>query len=142
MISESGSKGLASADSVTHEVQVGSLQSGPKGFAHAFAEDADEHARAQAINDQIAPLASQIAQENNGSQYGGNTPNLSAIPAPPATFAYGKKVSERIIIGGWPTMKGFVNWKLAFLKAVAAASITPDEAFVWICAVMKAKSYH
>ena len=98
MNSESGSKGLASTHFVTHDVQGGSLQCGPKGFAHAFAEDANEHARAQAINDQIAPLASQIAQENNGSQYGGNTPNFSAIPAPPATFAYGKKVSERISI--------------------------------------------
>ena len=136
---KSGMKVLA------HSADAGAkdLESGTKVFApHAATDDQDEHARRQTINDQIAPLAGQIAQENNGSQYGGNTPNLSAIPAPPATFAYGKKVSERIIIGGWPTMKGFVNWKLAFLKAVAAASITPDEAFVWICAVMKAKSYH
>ena len=37
-------------------------------------------------------------------------------------------------------MKGFINWKLAFLKAVAAASVSPDQAFIWICAVAKAKS--
>ena len=39
-------------------------------------------------------------------------------------------------------MKGFVTWKLAFLKAVAAASITPDPAFIWICAVSSAKSIY
>ena len=37
-------------------------------------------------------------------------------------------------------MKGFIPWKLAFFKAVAAASITPDEAFIWICQVSSAKS--
>ena len=89
-----------------------------------------EHARKQAVSEQIVPFAGQIAQDANGSQYGGNIPNFSAIPAPPNTFAFGKKVSERISIGGWPSMKSFVAWKLAFLKAVAAASITPDQAFI------------
>ena len=86
MISESGSKGLASTHFVTHDVQGGSLQCGPKGFAHAVAEDADV-LRAQAITEQIIPFAGQVAlsgpkglavQENNGSQHGGNTPTFSA----------------------------------------------------------------
>ena len=139
---ESGTKVLADpADTVPLENHFGSLKSGPKGLAHAATDDQEEHARKQAIASQIAPFASQIAQDANGSQCGANTPNLSAIPAPSTTFALGKKVSERISIGGWPNMKGFVNWKLAFLKAVAAASVTPDQAFLWICAVTKAKSY-
>ena len=91
-------------------------------------------ARKQAVADQIVPLLA-----SNLSQDGGNTPNLSAIP-PPTTFGFGKKVNDRIHIGGWPSMKGFRDWKLSFWKAVAAASSRPDAAFVWICAIVAAKS--
>ena len=37
-------------------------------------------------------------------------------------------------------MKGFRDWSLSFRKAVAAASSRPDAAFIWICAVISAKS--
>ena len=37
-------------------------------------------------------------------------------------------------------MKGFRNWSLSFWKAVAATSSRPDAAFIWICAVLAAKS--
>ena len=44
-------------------------------------------------------------------------------------------------MGGWPTIKTFRLWKLAFRRAVAAASVRPDDAFIWICAVEEASSF-
>ena len=38
-------------------------------------------------------------------------------------------------------MKTFRNWKLAFRKAVAAASVRPEEAFLWTSQVEKEKSW-
>ena len=66
------------------------------------------HARKQAVAEQILPLVA-----SNVSQDGGGTPNLSAIP-PPTTFGFGKKVNDKISIGGWPSMKGFRAWKLSY----------------------------
>ena len=37
-------------------------------------------------------------------------------------------------------MKNFRSWKLAFKKAVAAASVRPDVAFIWISQVEKVES--
>ena len=51
-----------------------------------------------------------------------------------------KKVSDKINIGGWPSIKGFRQFRLAFKKAVAAASVRPDAAFVWVCQIEKVHS--
>jgi hypothetical protein len=52
----------------------------------------------------------------------------------------GKKVSDKINICGWPSIKGFRQFRLAFKKAVAAASVRPDAAFVWVCQIEKVQS--
>lgn len=57
--------------------------------------------------------------ENPGQQ----TPNLSAIhPVAQSYPVSGEKTPDRIHIGAWATMKMFRAWRLAFKKAVAAAS--------------------
>ena len=150
---ESGPKGLAiSAEEETKDEWGGWHPLDNPAISHGFSSrkeyEEDQRlyreylaSRKKDVSQQIVPLADQIMASNQGNQDGGNTPTLSAIPAvPSANFALGKKTSERITIGGWPTMKGFIAWKLAFLKAVAAASISPDPAFIWICYVMSAKS--
>ena len=38
-------------------------------------------------------------------------------------------------------MKSFQDWKLAFRKAVAAASVRSEEAFVWISQVQKESNW-
>ena len=53
---------------------------------------------------------------------------------------YGKQVDEKIDLEAWPQISGFRVWKMAFKKAVAAASSWPQEAFFWITQVESAKS--
>ena len=72
---------------------------------------------------------------------GAATPANSAFGDQSAVIPSGKQTSERIHLGGWPTIKGFRTWKLAFKKAVAAASNRPDAAYQWITAVEKATSF-
>ena len=91
-------------------------------------------------------LLTQAIREDVRDQ-GVATPAPSTIPNQPSAAQAtttntntGKKVHERIHMGGWPTIKTFRLWKLAFKKAVAAASARPDEAYVWICAVEDAQS--
>ena len=69
------------------------------------------------------------------------TPANSAFGDQSAVIPSGKQTSERIHLGGWPTIKGFRTWKLAFKEAVAAASNRPDAAYQWITAVEKATSF-
>ena len=66
--------------------------------------------------------ATQQQAPNGGS--GAQTPALSAIreEASQAFGTSGRQVAEKISMGGWPSIKGFRVWKLAFKKAVAAAS--------------------
>ena len=65
-------------------------------------------------------------------------PQLFPPIATAPTFTSGKKVADRINIGGWPTIKLFRQFKLVFKKAVAAASARPDDAFVWVSQIEKA----
>lgn len=123
--------------------------SGPRGPAAAAPssneapKEDDMQQRKQQAKAALAPIEDQLVTHDVEQAVGGNTPTLSAIP-PAGTgglIPYGKKTADKIDIGGWPSIKSFIPWKLAFFKAVAAASVTPDEAFVWICEVMKATSY-
>ena len=70
---------------------------------------------------------------------GAATPAFSTI-APSQPFTSGKKVADRINIGGWPTIKLFRQFKLVFKKAVAAASARPDAAFIWVSQIEKAQT--
>jgi hypothetical protein len=86
-----------------------------------------------------APTFEQILpfSQAHVEQGGATTPAFSTIATSP-TFTSGKKVADRINIGGWPTIKLFRQFKLVFKKAVAAASSRPDAAFVWISQIEKA----
>ena len=69
----------------------------------------------------------------------GDLGNLSTIAATYVPNA--KATKEKLIIGGWPTMRGFNPWRLSFKKAVANASNrNPDDAFKWITAVETANT--
>ena len=118
-----------------------STPGGPKGPAMAStSQEAPREEtlqqRKQEVKAALGSLPDQLVASAEPEQPpGGVTPSLSAIPAPGAPgglVPFGKRTAEKIHIGGWPNIKGFIPWKLAFLKAVAAASITPDEAFIWI----------
>ena len=109
------------------------LQPSPAAAAAEAAHKKEQAARAAEVLEQIAPFAGNLSQDFAA---GGVTPNLSAIP-PPATFQTGKKTSDKLDIGGWPSIKTFRAWKLRFWKAVAAASVRPDAAFEWINKVRK-----
>jgi hypothetical protein len=59
----------------------------------------------------------------------------------PAEFRRGKQVDEKIDIKPWPSISGFRAWKLAFKKAVAAASRHSKDAFAWITQADNAKTF-
>ena len=86
----------------------------------------------------------QVIDETASDQFdkasGMQTPGVSVIH-PEQNYGSQKQVSEKISIGGWPTIKTFRFWKLSFKKAVASASRFPEEAFTWISEVDKAKSF-
>ena len=67
-------------------------------------------ARKEAVAEQILPLVA-----SNVGQDGGGTPTLSAIP-PPTTFGFGKKVNDKISIGGWPSIKLFSGVEIVVPK--------------------------
>jgi len=116
-----------------HNVAEGNLR--PCGSSSFIPPSLQAKQGATLARDTFSPLPTPH-QGGGGDQ----TPALSNFAESGVGFS-GKQVSERILLGGWPQIKGFRSWKIAFMKSVATASKRPDKAYEWILLVEKAKSF-